>query len=52
MVFDDSFNYLPNISLSEDKINKITSHTDELKALINKKKVNPIKTISRNKRSI
>ena len=26
--FDDSFNYLPNISLSEDKINKITSHTD------------------------
>ncbi|SPY96064.1 cell invasion protein [Proteus mirabilis] len=41
--FDDSFNYLPNISLSEDKINKITSHTDELKALINKKESESIK---------
>ena len=39
--FDDSFNYLPNISLSEDKINKITSHTDELKGIDQqKKKVN------------
>lgn len=41
--FDDSFNYLPNISLSEDKINKITSHVDELKALINKKENESIK---------
>ncbi len=41
--FDDSFNYLPNISLSEDKINKITSHADELKALINKKESESIK---------
>ncbi|HEJ9577490.1 TPA: type III secretion system translocon subunit SctE [Proteus mirabilis] len=41
--FDDSFNYLPNISLNEDKINKITSHADELKALINKKESESIK---------
>ncbi|CRL61788.1 type III secretion system translocon subunit SctE [Proteus vulgaris] len=42
--FEDAFKYMPDVSLSEDKINKITSHTDELKALINKKENESIKT--------
>ncbi|HFK8543551.1 TPA: type III secretion system translocon subunit SctE [Proteus mirabilis] len=41
--FDNAFNYLPDISLSDDKINKITSHDNELKALLNKKVCESIK---------
>ncbi|NBM92569.1 MULTISPECIES: type III secretion system translocon subunit SctE [Proteus] len=34
---DEAFKYIPNVSLSNDKINSITSHRDELNSLINKK---------------
>lgn len=42
--FNDAVKSMPNISISEDKINKITAHKDELKALINKKENESIKT--------
>lgn len=42
--FDNAFKYMPNVSISEDRINQITSHKDELKALINKKENTSIKT--------
>lgn len=41
--FDNAFKYLPNVPMSDDKINQITSHRDELKALINKKENDSIK---------
>lgn len=41
--FDNIFKSMPNISISEDKINTITSHKDELKALINKTENESIK---------
>lgn len=41
--FDNAFKYMPSVSISEDKINKITSHKEELKALINKKENESIK---------
>lgn len=41
--FDNAFKYMPNVSMSDDKINQITSHRDELKALINKKENDSIK---------
>lgn len=41
--FDEAFKYMPNVPISDDKINKITSHREELKALINKKENESIK---------
>lgn len=41
--FDNVFKYMPNVSISEDKINTITSYKDELKALINKTENESIK---------
>lgn len=41
--FDNIFKYMPNVSISEDKINTITSYKDELKALINKTENESIK---------
>lgn len=41
--FDNAFKYMPNVPMSDDKINQITSHRDELKALINKKENDSIK---------
>lgn len=41
--FNDAVKSMPNISISEDKINKITPHKDELKALINKKENESVK---------
>lgn len=41
--FDDIFKVMPNVSISEDRINTITSHKDELRALINKKENASIK---------
>ncbi|WP_193015547.1 type III secretion system translocon subunit SctE [Proteus sp. FME41] len=41
--FDNAFKYMPNVSMSDDKINKITSHRYELKALINKEDNKSIK---------
>lgn len=41
--FDNIFKVMPNVSISEDKINTITSHKDELRALINKKENESIK---------
>lgn len=41
--FDEVFKYMPNVPMSDDKINKITSHREELKALINKKENESIK---------
>ncbi|WP_162556774.1 type III secretion system translocon subunit SctE [Proteus sp. TJ1640] len=34
---DEAFKYTPNISMSNDKLNSITSHRNELSSLINKK---------------
>lgn len=34
---DEAFKYLPNVSMSNDKLNSITFHRDELNSLINKK---------------
>ncbi|CRL63838.1 type III secretion system translocon subunit SctE [Proteus penneri] len=34
---DEAFKYIPNVSMSNDKLNSITSHRDELNSLINKK---------------
>ncbi|WP_337241867.1 type III secretion system translocon subunit SctE [Proteus faecis] len=34
---DNVFKYTPNVSMSNDKLNSITSHRDELNSLINKK---------------
>ncbi|WP_099076240.1 type III secretion system translocon subunit SctE [Proteus alimentorum] len=41
--FDNVFKYMPNVSISEDKINTITPYKDELKALINKTENESIK---------
>lgn len=41
--FDNIFKVMPNVSISEDRINTITSHKDELRALINKKENESIK---------
>ncbi|QIG04627.1 type III secretion system translocon subunit SctE [Proteus sp. ZN5] len=41
--FDEAFKYMPNVPMSDDKINKITSHREELKAFINKKENESIK---------
>lgn len=41
--FDNAFKYMPDVSISEDKINTITSYKDELKALINKTENESIK---------
>ncbi|MBG2802460.1 MULTISPECIES: type III secretion system translocon subunit SctE [Proteus] len=41
--FDNIFKVMPNVSISEDRINTITSHQDELRALINKKENASIK---------
>lgn len=41
--FDNIFKVMPNVSISEDRINTITSHKDELRALINKKENELIK---------
>ncbi|MBG2710207.1 type III secretion system translocon subunit SctE [Proteus mirabilis] len=41
--FNDAVKSMPNISISEDKINKITPYKDELKALINKKENESVK---------
>lgn len=41
--FDNIFKVMPNVSISEDRINTITSHKDELRALINKKENTSIK---------
>lgn len=41
--FNDAIKNMPNVAINEDKINKITSHKDELKALINKKENESIK---------
>ncbi|MBG3131085.1 type III secretion system translocon subunit SctE [Proteus mirabilis] len=41
--FDNIFKVMPNVSISEDRINTITSHKDELRALINKKENASIK---------
>ncbi|WP_235376217.1 type III secretion system translocon subunit SctE, partial [Proteus faecis] len=34
---DEAFKYIPNVSMSNDKLNSITFHRDELNSLINKK---------------
>ncbi|WP_311748926.1 type III secretion system translocon subunit SctE [Proteus penneri] len=34
---DETFKYMPNVSMSNEKLNSITSHKDELNSLINKK---------------
>lgn len=41
--FDNIHEYMPNVPMSDDKINKITSHRAELKALINKEENKPFK---------
>ncbi|MGA4657843.1 type III secretion system translocon subunit SctE [Proteus terrae] len=41
--FDNIHEYMPNVPMSNDKINKITSHRAELKALINKEENKPFK---------
>ncbi|WOO49378.1 type III secretion system translocon subunit SctE [Hafnia alvei] len=41
--FDDVFKYMPDIPMSDDKLSKITTHRDELKALINKKENKSVK---------
>ncbi len=41
--FNNAFQYMPNVPMDDDKINKITSHKEELKALINKKENESIK---------
>ncbi|WP_211824435.1 type III secretion system translocon subunit SctE [Proteus terrae] len=41
--FDIIHEYMPNVPMSDDKINKITSHRAELKALINKEENKPFK---------
>lgn len=41
--FDDAFKYMPNVPLSDDKINQITSYRSELKGLINKKENGSVK---------
>lgn len=40
---DEAFKYMPNVSMSNDKLNSITSHKNELNSLINKKKNDSIK---------
>ncbi|MER1720628.1 type III secretion system translocon subunit SctE, partial [Proteus terrae] len=40
---NNAFQYMPNVPMDDDKINKITSHKEELKALINKKENESIK---------
>lgn len=40
---DEAFKYMPNVSMSNDKLNSITSHRNELNSLINKKNDDSIK---------
>ncbi|MEB6857158.1 type III secretion system translocon subunit SctE [Proteus cibi] len=40
---NEAFKYMPNVSMSNDKLNSITSHKNELNSLINKKNDDSIK---------
>ena len=40
---DEAFKYMPNVSMSNDKLNSITSYRNELNSLINKKNDDSIK---------